>query len=172
MVGEIRDQETAEIAVKAAQTGHLVLSTLHTNSAIDTLVRLRNMGIPSYNLASSVALITAQRLCRALCKRCRKPLQLPAAILRDAGFSAQQIDGLHLYGPVGCDGCSEGYRGRIGVHEVLPVTEGMARIIMRDGDAQQLAEQAQREGFRNLRQSALHKVAQGLTSLEEANRIT
>jgi len=171
MVGEIRDLETAEIAIKAAQTGHLVLSTLHTNSAIDTLVRLRNMGIPSYNLASSVSLIMAQRLCRRLC-HCKRPLQLPASVLRDAGFHAEQVDGLHLYAPVGCEACTDGFRGRVGIHEVLPVTEGMSRIIMRDGNALQLAEQAGKEGYSTLRQSALAKVAQGLTSLEEIERIT
>jgi len=171
MVGEIRDLETAEIAIKAAQTGHLVLSTLHTNSAIDTLVRLRNMGIPSYNLASSVSLIMAQRLCRRLC-HCKQPQQLPPTVLREAGFAPEQIDSLQLHAPVGCEACSDGYRGRVGIHEVLPVTEGLSRIIMSDGNALQLAEQAAREGYRTLRQSALAKVAQGLTSLAEIERIT
>lgn len=171
MVGEIRDLETAEIAIKAAQTGHLVLSTLHTNSAAETLTRLRNMGIPSYNLATSVSLIIAQRLGRRLCNHCKQPITLPDAVLLEAGFTAAQVPGLQLFSPVGCDACHDGYKGRVGIYEVVPVTDGMARIIMQDGNAIEIADQARKEGHGGLRQSALRKVANGLTSLEEANRI-
>lgn len=172
MVGEIRDLETAEIAIKAAQTGHLVLSTLHTNSAPETLSRLRNMGVASFNIATSVSLIIAQRLARRLCSHCRKPAELPEETLLEAGFEKSQIKGLQPYRAVGCDKCQEGYKGRVGIYEVVPVTDGIARIIMRDGNAMEIAEQAQKEGYPNLRQSALVKVANGLISLEEANRIT
>ncbi len=172
MVGEIRDLETAEIAIKAAQTGHLVLSTLHTNSAPETLTRLRNMGIPSFNLATSVSLIIAQRLCRRLCNHCKAPLNLPEGVLLEAGFSNSQLPDLHLFSPVGCDTCNGGYKGRVGIYEVVPVTDGIARIIMQDGNSIEIADQARKEGFNNLRQSALIKVAKGLTSLEEANRVT
>ena len=171
MVGEIRDLETAEIAIKASQTGHLVLSTLHTNSAPETLTRLRNMGIPSFNLATSVSLIIAQRLCRRLCSYCKKPLQLPENTLLEAGFRKDQLDSLQLFAPVGCDACNEGYKGRVGIYEVVPVTDGIARIIMQDGNSIEIADQASKEGFNNLRQSALQKVAKGLTSLDEANRV-
>lgn len=171
MVGEIRDLETAEIAIKASQTGHLVLSTLHTNSAAETLTRLRNMGIPSYNLATSVTLIIAQRLCRRLCSYCKKPIKLPENALLEAGFAKEQIDQLVVFEPVGCDACNEGYKGRIGIYEVVPITDGIARIIMQDGNSIEIADQARKEGFNDLRQSALLKVAQGLTSLEEANRV-
>ena len=171
MVGEIRDLETAEIAIKAAQTGHLVLSTLHTNSAAETLTRLRNMGVASYNLATSVNLIIAQRLCRRLCTHCKQPMQLPDNALLEAGFHAAQLDSLTLFGPSGCDVCSQGYKGRVGIYEVVPVTDGIARIIMADGNSIEIADQARKEGFSSLRQSALRKVAQGLTSLEEANRV-
>lgn len=172
MVGEIRDLETAEIAIKAAQTGHLVLSTLHTNSAPETLTRLRNMGIPSFNLATSVSLIIAQRLLRRLCHVCKTPLILPEQTLLDAGFTFDQLPRLKLFRAVGCDICNEGYKGRLGIYEVVPVTEGISRIIMQDGNSIEIADQAQKEGFNNLRQSALLKVAQGLTSLEEANRVS
>lgn len=171
MVGEIRDLETAEIAIKAAQTGHLVLSTLHTNSAPETLTRLRNMGVPSYNLATSVTLIIAQRLCRRLCSYCKKPIKLPENALLEAGFRADQLETLALFGPVGCDACTQGYKGRVGIYEVVPVTDGIARIIMQDGNSIEIADQARKEGFNSLRQSALLKVAHGLTSLEEANRV-
>ena len=171
MVGEIRDLETAEIAIKASQTGHLVLSTLHTNSAAETLTRLRNMGIPSFNLATSVSLIIAQRLCRRLCSYCKKPIKLPDSTLLDAGFEKDQLEDLQLFSPVGCDACTEGYKGRVGIYEVVPVTDGISRIIMQDGNSIEIADQARKEGFNNLRQSALEKVAKGLTSLDEANRV-
>lgn len=171
MVGEIRDLETAEIAIKAAQTGHLVLSTLHTNSAAETLTRLRNMGIPSYNLATSVSLIIAQRLARRLCNHCKKPVILPEAALLEAGFNRAQLPALQLFSATGCDACHDGYKGRVGIYEVVPVTDGLARIIMQDGNAIEIADQARLEGFGSLRESALRKVAAGLTSLEEANRV-
>ena len=171
MVGEIRDLETAEIAIKAAQTGHLVLSTLHTNSAAETLTRLRNMGIPSYNLATSVSLIIAQRLARRLCNHCKQPVTLPETTLLEAGFSLAELPGLQLFAPAGCDACHGGYKGRVGIYEVVPVTDGMSRIIMLDGNAIEIADQARRDGFGSLRDAALRKVASGLTSLEEANRV-
>jgi type IV pilus assembly protein PilB len=171
MVGEIRDIETAEIAVKAAQTGHLVLSTLHTNSAAETLTRLRNIGVPSYNLATSVSLIIAQRLARRLCSHCRQPLVLPESTLLEAGFARSSLADLQLFGPRGCGACHEGYKGRVGIYEVVPVTDGLARIIMQDGNALEISDQARREGFGSLRDAALWKVAKGLTSLDEANRI-
>lgn len=172
MVGEIRDLETAEIAIKAAQTGHLVMSTLHTNSAPETLTRLRNMGIPSFNLATSVSLIIAQRLARRLCPHCKKPIKLPPRILRQEGFTDEQLPTLQLYGAVGCDRCNDGYKGRVGIYEVVPITDKIARIIMDDGTSIQIADMARAEGYNNLRTSALMKVAQGLTSLAEANRLT
>ncbi|MBK7662270.1 MAG: type IV-A pilus assembly ATPase PilB [Sterolibacteriaceae bacterium] len=168
MVGEIRDLETAEISVKAAQTGHLVLSTLHTNDAPSTLSRLANMGVPSFNIASSVILITAQRLARKLCS-CKKPLSVPVEALLQAGFSESDLDGSwQLHGPTGCDRCKgSGYKGRVGIYQVMPISEDMQRIIMTTGNSMELAEQAQREGVRDLRQSGLLKVKQGVTSLEE-----
>lgn len=172
MVGEIRDLETAEIAIKASQTGHMVMSTLHTNSAPETLTRLRNMGIPAFNLATSVSLIIAQRLCRRLCSKCKAPLDVPHSALIEAGFSEDQAKDLTIYGPAGCDACNDGYKGRVGIYEVVPITDGISRIIMNDGNSIEIADQAQIEGFNNLRQSALVKVAKGLTSLEEANRVT
>lgn len=172
MVGEIRDLETAEIAIKAAQTGHMVLSTLHTNSAPETLTRLRNMGIPAFNLATSVSLIIAQRLARRLCSHCKEKTEIPEKILIEQGFKVEELDDLLLFTAVGCDNCKEGYKGRVGIYEVVPITDNMSRIIMEDGNSIQIADQAQKEGFNNLRQSALQKVAQGLTSLEEANRLT
>jgi type IV pilus assembly protein PilB len=171
MVGEIRDLETAEIAIKAAQTGHLVLSTLHTNSAAETLTRLRNMGIPSYNLATSVTLIIAQRLCRRLCNYCKTPVKLPDSVLLRAGFRADELNALQLFRAVGCDACHDGYKGRVGIYEVVPVTDGISRIIMQDGNSIEIADQARKEGFNSIRQSALRKVANGLTSLEEADRV-
>jgi type IV pilus assembly protein PilB len=172
MVGEIRDLETAEIAIKASQTGHLVLSTLHTNSAPETLTRLQNMGVPAYNVATSVTLIIAQRLARRLCKACKKPLKLPPRILMQEGFTEAQIRNMQLFGPVGCDKCNDGYKGRVGVYEVLPITDRISRCIMDNGSSIQIADIARAEGYPNLRTSALEKVAQGLTSLAEANRIT
>ena len=172
MVGEIRDLETAEIAIKAAQTGHLVLSTLHTNSAPETLTRLQNMGVPAYNVATSVTLIIAQRLARRLCQYCKKPLNLPPRILLQEGFTEAQLHTMQLYGAVGCDKCNDGYKGRVGIYEVLPITDRISRVIMDNGTSIQIADIARQEGYNNLRTSALEKVAQGLTSLAEANRIT
>ena len=174
MVGEIRDLETAEIAIKAAQTGHLVLSTLHTNSAPETLTRLMNMGVPTFNIATSVSVIIAQRLARRLCSECKKPAQLPDEVLRDEGFEAVSIpqSEWQVYQPVGCEHCSKGYKGRVGVYEVVRITDGISRIIMEGGNSIQIADQARKEGFNNLRTSALRKVVMGVTSLEEANRVT
>ncbi|TLX50232.1 type IV-A pilus assembly ATPase PilB [Pseudoalteromonas ruthenica] len=172
MVGEIRDLETAEISIKAAQTGHLVLSTLHTNSAPETLTRLMNMGVPSYNIASSVSLIIAQRLARRLCKHCKEPEQLPQEELIKQGFTQEQLSDLTVYKPVGCDECTEGYKGRVGIYEVMPITPKIAEIIMRGGNSLEIAEVAAQEGVNNLRKSGLQKVAQGVTSLVEVNRVT
>jgi type IV pilus assembly protein PilB len=168
MVGEIRDLETAEIAIKAAQTGHLVLSTLHTNDAPTTLERMKNMGIASFNIASSVILITAQRLARRLCS-CKKALDVPMEALIQAGFQEHEIDGSwQVYGPNGCDKCKgSGYKGRVGIYQVMPISEEIQRIIMTNGNSIDIAEQAQREGVKDLRQSGLLKVRQGMTSLEE-----
>ncbi len=167
MVGEIRDLETAEISVKAAQTGHLVLSTLHTNDAPTTLSRLQNMGVAPFNIASSVILITAQRLCRRLCT-CKKPVSIPVQALLQAGFTEADIDGLQLYGPGGCDRCKgSGYKGRVGIYQVMPISDEIGRLIMTGGNAIDIADQARREGVRDLRQSGLIKVKQGITSLEE-----
>ncbi len=174
MVGEIRDLETADIAIKAAQTGHLVMSTLHTNDAPATLMRLANMGVPAFNIASSVILITAQRLGRKLCPQCKRPEEIPPEALLQAGFSEEDIDGTwQCYGPVGCDQCfGTGYKGRIGIYEVMPITDDMRQIIMRAGNALDIAEQARKDGVRNLRQSGLLKVKQGMTSLEEIEAVT
>ena len=172
MVGEIRDLETAEIAVKAAQTGHMVMSTLHTNDAPQTLTRLANMGVPPYNIASSVNLIIAQRLARRLCSNCKKPVDIPKAALLEEGFKEQELPGLTIYGPVGCDQCADGYKGRVGIYQVMPVSEAIGRIIMENGNALQIAEQARKEGIADLRQSGLKKVRDGVTSLEELNRVT
>lgn len=173
MVGEVRDLETAEIAIKAAQTGHMVLSTLHTNSAAETLTRLRNMGVPSFNIATSVNLIIAQRLARRLCGHCKKPMDIPNDTLREEGYSADKIaSGLTIFGPVGCENCQDGYKGRVGIYEVVRITPAMQRIIMEDGNSIQIADVAQSEGFRSLRQSALMKAEQGVTSLAEVNRVT
>jgi type IV pilus assembly protein PilB len=168
MVGEIRDLETAEIAVKAAQTGHMVLSTLHTNDAPSTLIRLANMGLAPFNIASSVILITAQRLARRLCS-CKKPFAVPTEALIQAGFTDEELDGSwQLYGPVGCERCKgSGYKGRVGIYQVMPISEEMQRIIMTTGNSMELEEQARREGVLDLRQSGLIKVKQGVTSLEE-----
>jgi len=173
MVGEIRDLETAEIAIKAAQTGHLVLSTLHTNDAPQTLTRLANMGVPAFNIASSVSLIIAQRLARRLCSQCKKALDIPSEALLEEGFSEEEINqGLKIFGPVGCDQCSQGYKGRVGIYQVMPVTEKMGRIIMEGGNALQLADQAEKEGIADLRKSGLKKIKDGITSIEEINRVT
>ncbi|GAA6120236.1 type IV-A pilus assembly ATPase PilB [Acidovorax sp. FG27] len=173
MVGEIRDLETADIAIKAAQTGHLVLSTLHTNDAPTTLTRMRNMGIAPFNIASSVILITAQRLARRLCPQCKAPADIPHEALLDAGFSEDEIDGSWVtYKPVGCPACNNGYKGRLGIYQVMPVSEETQRIILRDGSALEIAEQAKREGVRSLRASGLYKVRMGLTSLEEVLAVT
>jgi len=172
MVGEIRDLETAEIAIKAAQTGHLVLSTLHTNSAPETLTRLLNMGVPSYNVASSVSLIIAQRLARRLCGHCKQPEALPEAELLKQGFTPEQIPNIKLFKPIGCEHCTNGYKGRVGIYEVMPISSKMADIIMQGGNSLDIASQAQSEGINNLRQSGLIKAAAGLTSLAEVNRVT
>ena len=174
MVGEIRDLETADIAVKAAQTGHLVLATVHTNDAPSTLMRLVNMGVAPFNVASSVNLITAQRLARKLCQTCKKQADIPQEALIRAGFQEADLDGSwHAYGPVGCEQCKgTGYKGRIGIFEVLPISEEMTRILMKNGSALDIAAQARSEGVRNLRQSGLLKVKQGVTSLEEIESIT
>jgi type IV pilus assembly protein PilB len=175
MVGEIRDLETASIAIKAAQTGHLVLSTLHTNSAAETLTRLLNMGVPTFNVATTVSLIIAQRLARRLCPHCKKPADdIPQEILLEEGFDEIGIpmDELKLFKPVGCDKCTDGYKGRVGVYEVVRITPEISRIIMGGGNSIEIADAAKRAGFNNLRISALRKTAIGLTSLAEANRVT
>ncbi|PUB90038.1 MAG: type IV-A pilus assembly ATPase PilB [gamma proteobacterium symbiont of Ctena orbiculata] len=173
MVGEIRDLETAEIAVKAAQTGHLVLSTLHTNDAPQTLTRLANMGIPPFNIASSVLLIMAQRLARRLCEHCKAPEDLPREALLEEGFTEQDLKtDFTTYKPVGCDLCTGGYKGRVGIFQVMPVSETMGKLIMEGGSSLQLEDQADKEGVNNLRRSGLRKVMQGITSLQELNRVT
>ncbi len=172
MVGEVRDLETAEIAIKAAQTGHLVLSTLHTNDAPQTLTRLANMGVPAYNIASSVSLIIAQRLARRLCSHCKERADVPREALIEEGFRENGLEGLEIFKAKGCDQCTNGYRGRVGNYQVMPVSEEMGRIIMAGGNALQLADQARKEGVRDLRESGLRKVRDGVTSLEEINRVT
>ncbi|WP_347473740.1 type IV-A pilus assembly ATPase PilB [Acinetobacter thermotolerans] len=174
MVGEIRDLETAEIAVKAAQTGHMVMSTLHTNSAPETLTRLRNMGVPSFNIATSVNLVIAQRLARRLCSQCKKLADIPKQSLLEMGFTEEDLQNpeFQIYEPVGCNECREGYKGRVGIYEVMKVTPEISRIIMEDGNAIQIAEASARAGFNNLRRSGLLKVMQGVTSLQEVNRVT
>lgn len=172
MVGEIRDLETAEIAIKAAQTGHLVMSTLHTNSAPETLTRLLNMGVPAYNVASSVSLIIAQRLARRLCSKCKAPETLPEAELLKQGFTLAQLPTMKLCKPVGCDSCTGGYKGRVGIYEVMPISAIIAEKIMQGENSLEIAKQAQLEGVNNLRQSGLLKAAAGLTSLAEINRVT
>jgi type IV pilus assembly protein PilB len=172
MVGEIRDLETAEIAIKAAQTGHMVFSTLHTNDAPQTLTRLANMGVPPFNIASAVTLIIAQRLGRRLCNNCKEQEDIPADALLEEGFTQEQIDdGLTIYKAVGCDSCTAGYKGRVGIYQVMPISEAMGRIIMEGGNSMMLADQAEKEGVADLRTSGLKKVAAGLTSLEEINRV-
>ncbi|MGY8564438.1 type IV-A pilus assembly ATPase PilB [Paracidovorax citrulli] len=173
MVGEIRDLETAEIAVKAAQTGHMVLSTLHTNDGPQTIARLMNMGIAPFNITSSVTLVIAQRLARRLCSNCKRPANLPDNALLAEGFTQAQLDaGITLYEPVGCDECTEGYKGRTGIYQVMPMSEEISVIVLEGGNAIQIAEAAQRAGINDLRQSALVKAAAGTTSLAEINRVT
>jgi len=168
MVGEIRDLETADISIKAAQTGHLVLSTLHTNDAPTTLTRMRNMGIAPFNIASSVILITAQRLARRLCVNCKAVIDIPRKTMLESGFEEHELDGSWKpYGPVGCNACNNGYKGRVGIYQVMPISDEIQRIILRDGSAMDIAEQAKAEGVRSLRQAGLYKVKLGLTSLEE-----
>ena len=168
MVGEIRDLETADIAIKAAQTGHMVMSTLHTNDAPKTLTRLLNMGVAPFNIASSVLLITAQRLVRRLCENCKQPADYPREALLKAGFQEEEFDGSWKpYRAVGCGNCTNGYRGRLGLYQVMPITEPIQRIILAEGTAMDIAEQAKKEGVRDLRQSGLVKVRVGITTLEE-----
>ena len=173
MVGEIRDLETAEIAIKAAQTGHLVLSTLHTNDAPKTLTRMVDMGVKPYAIATSVSLIIAQRLARVLCNNCKEVKDIPREALEKEGFTAEEIESdLTIFGPKGCKQCNDGYKGRIGIFQVMEVSEAIARIIMEGGNSMQIADQAVAEGVINLRQSGLNKVKGGVTSLEEINRVT
>jgi type IV pilus assembly protein PilB len=173
MVGEIRDLETAEIAIKAAQTGHLVLSTLHTNDAPQTLTRLVDMGVKPYAIATSVSLIIAQRLARKLCSQCKAPVEIPAEALLKEGFQEADVKaGIKVYGPKGCSACSDGYKGRCGIYQVMPVTEAIGRIIMEGGNAIDINDQASKEGVWDLRRAGLEKVRQGLTSLEEVNSVT
>ncbi|MGC3872091.1 type IV-A pilus assembly ATPase PilB [Halomonas sp. GXIMD04776] len=172
MVGEIRDLETAEIAVKASQTGHLVLSTLHTNSAAETLTRLQNMGVAPFNIASSVSLIIAQRLARKLCPECKTPASIPAEVLIKEGCTQEEIDQGTIYQAVGCDKCTLGYKGRVGIYEVVPISEAMSQLIMQQGNSLQLDAKARAEGHPDLRRSGLLKVLDGATSLEEINRVT
>lgn len=174
MVGEIRDLETAEIAIKAAQTGHMVMSTLHTNSAPETLTRLRNMGVPSFNIATSVNLVIAQRLARRLCSQCKAPVDVPKQSLIELGFTEQDLANpdLQIFQPIGCAECREGYKGRVGIYEVMKVTPAISQIIMEDGNALQIAAASEKAGFDNLRRSGLKKVMQGITSLQEINRVT
>ncbi|MEP5764430.1 MAG: type IV-A pilus assembly ATPase PilB [Halieaceae bacterium] len=172
MVGEIRDLETAEISIKAAQTGHMVMSTLHTNSAAETITRLLNMGVPAFNLATSVNLIIAQRLARRLCKECKEPADIPNDVLAKEGFTEEMLEQATLFQPVGCSKCSSGYKGRVGVYEVVRITQSLARIIMEEGNSIEIAAKAREEGFNDLRISALRKAMFGDTSLEEVNRVT
>ena len=172
MVGEIRDLETAEIAIKAAQTGHMVMSTLHTNSAAETLTRLRNMGVPAFNIATSVNLIIAQRLARKLCGSCKKEVDVPREALLREGFPEDKIGTFKIFGPVGCDNCKGGYKGRVGIYEVVKITPALQRLIMEEGNSIDIAVQARRDGFNDLRTSGLVKAMNGVTSLEEVNRVT
>jgi type IV pilus assembly protein PilB len=173
MVGEIRDLETAEIAIKAAQTGHLVLSTLHTNDAPQTLTRLVDMGVKPYAIATSVSLIIAQRLARKLCNQCKQPMDVPREALLKEGFRETDfVGGMKLFTPKGCTSCTDGYKGRCGIYQVLPVTDAIARIILAGGSAVEIGDEADREGVWDLRRSGLEKVKQGVTSLEEINSVT
>jgi type IV pilus assembly protein PilB len=173
MVGEVRDLETAETAIKAAQTGHLVLATLHTNDAPQSLTRLENMGIPTYNIAGGVHLVMAQRLARKLCPHCKKPLRIPEQALIEAGFTHEDLQGWRPLGAVGCDQCNNtGYKGRMGLYQVMPVSDAMREIIMRGGTSIDLARQATQEGVLTMRQNGLRRVREGVTSLEEVLRVT
>lgn len=172
MVGEIRDLETAEIAIKASQTGHMVLSTLHTNSAAETLTRLHHMGVAAFNIATAINLIIAQRLARKLCAHCKKEVEIPRETLIAEGFPESQIGSFQLYSPVGCEHCNGGYKGRVGIYEVVKSTPALERIIMEEGNSIQISEQMRKDGFNDLRTSGLRKAMQGLTSLEEINRVT
>jgi type IV pilus assembly protein PilB len=173
MVGEIRDLETADIAIKAAQTGHMVLSTLHTNDAPTTLTRLLNMGVPAFNIASSIILITAQRLARRLCENCKAPADYPREALLNAGFTPEDLDGSwRPYRAIGCSACNNGYRGRVGLYQVMPISEEIQRIILAQGNAIDIADQARRDGVRDLRQSGLLKVRNGVTTLDEVISVT
>ena len=174
MVGEIRDLETAEIAIKAAQTGHLVFSTLHTNDAPQSITRLMNMGVPAFNIATSVTLIIAQRLGRRLCNDCKTQDDLPEDVLHAEGFTREDLaqEDFKLYKAVGCDKCTGGYKGRVGIYQVMTISEEMGRLIMSGANSIDLADQARKEGIDDLRRSALKKIMQGLISLEEANRVT
>ncbi|MEJ0038804.1 MAG: type IV-A pilus assembly ATPase PilB [Gammaproteobacteria bacterium] len=173
MVGEIRDLETAEIAIKAAQTGHLVLSTLHTNDAPQTLTRLVDMGVKPYAIATSVSLIIAQRLARKLCSNCKQPMDIPKEALLKEGFSEHDVGvGLKIFSPKGCQSCTDGYKGRVGIYQVLPITDAIARIILAGGSAVEIGDEAAREGVWDLRRAGLEKVKSGVTSLEEVNSVT
>ncbi|WP_163557499.1 type IV-A pilus assembly ATPase PilB [Halomonas sp. NO4] len=172
MVGEIRDLETAEIAVKASQTGHLVLSTVHTNSAAETLTRLANMGVAPFNIASSVSLIIAQRLARRLCKQCRQPAEIPREALLREGFTEEEVESATVFEAVGCQHCTQGYKGRVGIYEVVPISSAMSQLIMRQGNSIDFDQLARQEGHPDLRRSGLLKVMQGVTSLTEINRVT
>ena len=172
MVGEIRDLETAEISIKAAQTGHLVLSTLHTNSAAETLTRLLNMGVPAYNVASSVSIIIAQRLARRLCNQCKTEEHVPDEQLLELGFPAEKLGSFKLFKAVGCNDCTGGYKGRVGIYEVIKISAEISSIIMEGGNSLDIAEQCRKEGYNSLRQSGILKAMNGITSLEEVNRVT
>jgi type IV pilus assembly protein PilB len=173
MVGEIRDLETADIAIKAAQTGHMVMSTLHTNDAPTTLTRMMNMGVAPFNIASSVILITAQRLARRLCENCKAPGDYPREALLRAGYKEAELDGSWKpYKAIGCGSCNNGYKGRVGIYQVMPISEEIQRIILTNGTAMDIAKQAKLEGVRDLRESGLVKVKAGLTSLEEVIAVT
>jgi type IV pilus assembly protein PilB len=173
LVGEIRDLETAEIAIKAAQTGHMVLATLHTNDAPKTLTRLADIGVAPYSIATAVNLIIAQRLARRLCKNCKRPVEVPKEALLKEGFTEAEIDaGLTIFEPVGCDQCNEGYKGRTGIYQVMPVSEAMGKIIMEGGNAIQIADQSDKDGVPDLRRSGLTKVKRGDFGLAELNRVT
>jgi type IV pilus assembly protein PilB len=175
MIGEIRDLETADMAIKAASTGHMVLSTLHTNDAPATLTRLMNMGVAPFNIASAVSLITAQRLARRLCKNCKVPIEIPKEALLEVGFIEEDCkEEFQLYGPKegGCELCNDGYKGRVGIYQVMPVTDAISRIIMKHGTAHDIADQAKLEGVNDLRRSGILKAKQGLTSIEEIEACT
>ena len=172
MVGEIRDLETAEIAIKAAQTGHMVMSTLHTNSAAETITRMINMGVAPFNIATSVNLVIAQRLARKLCVHCCVPLDLPTETLLQEGFLEEELDDITINSAQGCDKCNNGYKGRVGIYEAVPISKELSRIIMEGGNAIELSNQARNEGHPDLRRAALIKAGKGLISLEEVSRVT